>query len=561
MKSPRTTKPPKGDLDYEKLRFNERRIPLMSIYGGPAIETDGLGMKLDAANKKSYDPNLESLDVEYLIVAGGGGGVIGGGGGAGGLLNGSTTAVIANGDYTIVIGGGGSGGTGWNTGSQNGKVGSNSSALSVTSSGGGGGRHYGGSTTSTTVNGGSGGGGANGGGSGGTGISGQGNNGGGGGTSNVGAGGGGAGTSGGNANHSLNLGGHGGIGKYFGNLFGNSVGFNGWFSDGGGGGVRHDRTRGLGSNGAGDGGNHNNDTLSSGITNASVNTGSGGGGAGYSGGSSSIIGGNGGSGIVIIRYLGPQKAAGGDIIFSYEGYTVHVFSSSGTFTVGEAWGDLAKKTFKTRLVNSPSHNNISKGVFYFDGTNQYIRPSTPHSYLSSSSIGLFFKVLSVNIASHNNNFKYATLIGYRHNGGYSDPTIGSLIIKSYNNGSSYNLIASLITASQAYRSTSTVISLNQWYHAVLVKDTVNGIMSIYLNGEFKNSVTFDAATYGQWTQAGQYIGANILDIGKSSNGTSGQGWANDYFNGYISNIRLYTRVLNDNEIMKNFRALKGRFGL
>jgi hypothetical protein len=219
-----------------------------------------------------------------------------------------------------------------------------------------------------------------------------------------------------------------------------------------------------------------------------------------------------------------------------------------------------KKHFKTKLVNSPSHNNISKGVFYFDGTNQYIRPSTPHSYLSSSSIGLFFKALSVNVVSNNNNFKYATLIGYRHNAGYNQPTIGSLTLRSVNNGASYFLHASLITASQVYRSTTTSVNLNQWYYAVLVKDTVNGIMSIYVNGQFKNSVTFDAATYGQWTQAGQYIGANILDIGKSS-GSSNQGWGNDYFNGYIGNIRLYTRVLNDNEIMKNFRALKGRYGL
>jgi len=534
----------------------------MSIFGGPAIVKDDLNLYMDAANSKSI--TNEDLEVEYLIVAGGGGGggVIGGGGGAGGLLNGFTTATIANGDYTIVVGAGGAGGTGWNTSGQAGKVGGNSTVFSLTANGGGGGRHYGSATTSTVVNGGSGGGGANGGTNGGTGVAGQGYNGGGGGTSNVGGGGGGAGSAGSNANNSLGRGGHGGVGKYFGNILGNSVGYNGWFADGGGGGVRYNRTRGLGLNGAGDGGNHNNDTLSSGITNAAINTGSGGGGAGYSGSSNSRIGGNGGSGVVIIKYLGPQKAAGGDTIFNYEGYTVHVFKSSGTFTVGEAWGDLTKQNFKTNLINGPSLNrNIAKGVIYFDGTNQYMRPNVSHSYLASSTLSVFFKALSVNVSSNNANYKQATIIGYRHNGGYFSPTLGSLILRSTNNGSSYHLLASLITTSQVYRSTSYTVPINQWMYVALVKDLEDGLLKIYFNGLLVRTQTFDTTTYAQWTSVGNYIGANILDIGKSSNTNTSQGWGNDYFHGYMSNIRLYGRVLTNKQILRNYNALKGRFGL
>jgi hypothetical protein len=534
----------------------------MSIFGGPNIVKDDLNLYMDAANSKSI--TNEDLEVEYLIVAGGGGGggVIGGGGGAGGLLNGFTTATIANGDYTIVVGAGGSGGTGWNSVSQDGKLGTNSTVFSLTANGGGGGSHYCCNTTSSNRNGGSGGGGAYGSANGGTGIAGQGNNGGNAGTSNVGAGGGGAGSSGSNANTNLGRGGHGGIGKYFGNTLGTSVGHNGWFADGGGGGVRYNRTRGLGSNGAGDGGNHNNDTWVSGITNASINTGSGGGGAGYSGGSGSRVGGNGGSGVVIIKYLGPQKAAGGNTIFNHEGYTVHVFTSSGTFTVGEAWGDLTKQNFKTKLINGPALNrNIAKGVIYFDGTNQYMRPNVSHSYLESSTLSLFFKALSVNVKSNNANYKQATIIGYRHNGGYSDPTLGSLTLRSTNNGSSYYLHASLITTSQVYRSTSYTVPINQWMYAALVKDLEEGLLKIYVNGLLVRTQTFDTTTYAQWTSVGNYIGSNILDIGKSTNTTSSQGWGNDYFHGYMSNIRLYGRVLTDKQILKNFNALKGRFGL
>jgi hypothetical protein len=41
--------------------------------------------------------------------------------------------------------------------------------------------------------------------------------------------------------------------------------------------------------------------------------------------------GNGGSGVVIIRYLGTPRATGGTITQA-GGYTIHTFTSSGTYT-------------------------------------------------------------------------------------------------------------------------------------------------------------------------------------------------------------------------------------
>jgi hypothetical protein len=39
----------------------------------------------------------------------------------------------------------------------------------------------------------------------------------------------------------------------------------------------------------------------------------------------------GGSGVVIIRYLGSQRGTGGTVT-SAGGYTIHTFTSSGTYT-------------------------------------------------------------------------------------------------------------------------------------------------------------------------------------------------------------------------------------
>jgi hypothetical protein len=63
---------------------------------------------------------------------------------------------------------------------------------------------------------------------------------------------------------------------------------------------------------------------------ANTGGGAGGGKSGVAGGGTKN-GGAGGSGIVIIRYAGAQRGTGGTVTSS-GGYTIHTFTSSGTFT-------------------------------------------------------------------------------------------------------------------------------------------------------------------------------------------------------------------------------------
>ena len=493
---------------------------------GPRIIDDGLVFCLDAAGGNKTYP-IDGLDVEYLIVAGGGGGggVIGGGGGAGGLLNGAHTAILANGTYAVVVGAGGAGGTGWNTSSQDGKVGGDSSVFSITSSGGGGGVHHAGATSATNRNGGSGGGGALPySGVGGTGISGQGNNGGNNGNGSFGAGGGGAGSVGGNKNGLY--GGNGGLGKYFGNKFGNA-GYNGWFADGGSGGVRSyggPIDAGVATNG---GGNGTRTTTVAG--NGSTNTGSGGGGGGFSASSNNRIGGNGGSGIVLIRYSGPPRAKGGDSIISHNGYTIHVFNSSGNFILGETAADLSSSKKNCTLTNMSTSDYVNRSYFAFDGSNQYI--------VIPNNIGLSPGAITCECV-----FKFDT-IGSKN-------TLFSL---NYNNASSGYLIRQ-ITAYQIIvysdhgtetniTSTST-IAANTIYHLAVTQN--NGVCTIYLNGvqnkqaALTNPVlntSYESNIGRRGTPAGAYLDGNV------------------YFS------KIYNRVLSADEILNNFNAIRGRYGL
>jgi hypothetical protein len=221
------------------------------------------------------------------------------------------------------------------------------------------------------------------------------------------------------------------------------------------------------------------------------------------------------------------------------------------FTIGQrGWKNLVNSSNFVNLNNNPGQTSNFGGGIVFDGTNDSAFPSVSHSYLSPSTIEFIFRS-----TSHGSGLK--TIGGYRHNGGFSLPTIGSM----YLNGNT--LSASVITTSQVYRTATfpTTIQTNTTYHAVLNKDTTNGTLQLFVNGIAGSAQTFDAATYAQWPSVGSFIGANSLDIGKSTNNTTGQGWGSDFFQGIIFGIRLYNRALTAQEIQQNFNATRGRFGI
>jgi len=282
---------------------------------------------LPYASANGSNVRFDLYQIEYLIIAGGGGssGSSGGqgasaGAGAGGYRSSvsgensgggssaeSQVTVGAGVSYSVVVGAGGSAGTN----------GSSSSAFGITSLGGG----FGGSWIG--LNGGSGGSGAGGintvgysgtsgqGFSGGTGFA----------TTGAPGGGGGAGQIG--SNGSTTGSGGSGIGGNGGNGVSSSITGSAVFRAGGGGagGTQLGASGTGGSGGGGNGGGY----VGAGVSGA-ANTGGGAGGAGSNGGS----GASGGSGIVILRYVGPQRGTGGTVTSS-GGYTIHTFTSSGTF--------------------------------------------------------------------------------------------------------------------------------------------------------------------------------------------------------------------------------------
>jgi hypothetical protein len=478
------------------------------------IVTNGLVLNLDAGDPDSYTRSQPPY-VEVLVVAGGGCGGNGnnvgyeaGGGGAGGVLYNSAYQLTSATAITVTIGAGGAS----KTGAGNGNNGSNSVFGSLTAIGGGGGSTGNGAGQS----GGSGGGGAHNQTIGGAGTPGQGFQ---GVTPPIPSRGGGGGGAGGTGN--LGVGGDGA--PY--SISGTST----YYGGGGGGTVYSPNNGGLGGGG-------NGSTVFNGTSTATgaANTG-GGGGGGYAATDTIASGGAGGSGIVIIRYPGLPASTGGTITY-INGYTIHTFTSSGTFTP-YLINDITGNGFNGTLENGVGFNSYQNGgSLIFDGSDDQIPVASSNNFANyswSSGITVMVAYYIDNILDFNNQFRALMgVTGANRSFNYYlyGPNASSGLLR-YHFSSIYG----------SGFSTDVSISNNTWYIGAF---TSNGSTGTY----YHNNVAVDTQAMGtqSYTTAGglQYFGR-----------------ADNYWQGRIGYWLIYNRALSTTELTQNYNAQKNRFGL
>jgi hypothetical protein len=518
--------------------------------GAGATDIESLVMSLDPSNIS------KGSAVEVLVVAGGGGGGadMGGGGGAGGVIYKSSFPVKLNENIPVIIGGGGSGAVGYANFPPPGSSGGNTSFGTLVAIGGGGGGsgHYFTAQNGDGLgrSGGSGGGdaplwGRNLGRSPGTGIDGQGYQGGAAGFNGDGsytAGGGGG----------ANRPGWGGRGTWRagdgGEGFLSSINGSSLYWAGGGGGAGHQNTSGNGGAGGGGGGSgwsagtpgtggSGLNAGGNGILNTSASTGGAGGantGGGGGGGGHQSTGGAGGSGIVIVRYYGSQKATGGTITSS-GGYTIHTFTSSGTFTptsfldLGDNLGNDLKGT-----VIGATYSSNNGGVFVFDGVDDYISiPNGMNALVGTNNVTFSAWVYRTSTPNY-----WAGIIANKVNvseGICLLITPDSKVFWQYDGG---------VSGVYAIFSGQT-LSANIWYNIVGVYDNTG--LKTYVNGILNDSAN-DA-------------GKSITSSGNMDIHIGAQQPLGGYFPGIISQVSIYNRALTEQEIFQNFKALRGRYGI
>ena len=510
----------------------------MGIHRGPNIVTDGLVYAVDASSTRSF--NFFETAVEVLVIAGGGGGGVGsnggGGGGAGGFVYNPSYSLSSLTSVSVTIGAGGAGSTGRGSGAN----GANSVFGAITATGGGRGGGHGNGGGSTSPNTGGSGGGGSYSATGAAGVSGQGNTGGSGAQSlgtptpnDGGGGGGGAGAVGVNAAGSGGPGGAGGAGKSF-NISGTPI----VYAGGGGGASNNSSTISAGGTGGGGTGGGNADPNKSG-TNAIANSGSGGGGGNGGGGNS----GAGGSGVVIIRYVGKPKATGGTIT-SVGGYTIHTFTSSGTFSSSNLVYDIISNASGT-LTNGVAFSNENEGTWDFDGVDNYINFGNNFLVPGISqydTITNFTIDVWVNWDSFAATGSHDEIISWWKTGSstYVDGFLGTT---RTGGGTAANPV---IRFGDGWGNTGVTFTsatdTGKWFNIVAIKTSNNAY--VYVNGVLR-------ATKGSALSWGFN---DYPAVGRHPN-------LGEWLDGKVSNIKLYNTALTAAQVTQNFNAKKSRFGL
>lgn len=206
-----------------------------------------------------------------------------------------------------------------------------------------------------------------------------------------------------------------------------------------------------------------------------------------------------------------------------------------TVATGGGWADLAGNSNHGELVNGPVYNSLNGGSLVFDGINDGVQ--LPGTNLSLNQMTISSWNFSTNY--NQNGFMFEKTTNGTVNTQYS-------LFYSSGDNSIYYRTYGLSTTDLTINTTSAGVVNNQWNNVVATWDGLN--KRIYVNG---NLVATSAALTGTVTQN---------TTGPAYIGIYGN-FAGYPFNGRIAMTQLYNRALGTQEVVQNFNALRGRFGV
>ena len=206
---------------------------------------------------------------------------------------------------------------------------------------------------------------------------------------------------------------------------------------------------------------------------------------------------------------------------------------------GTTWTDLSGSSNNMSLLNGASYDSSNRNSILFDGVNDYAGRS------SAMNTGQNFTV-SV--------WMYATLLG---------STRTSLVANSYNyssgngwffctnaGGTSNSFFLSIGSDNPVKVSSANILTLNTWNYLTAVIRSGGRYIDLYKNGVLisGSSTDFGARTIN-------YTYANF------SIGLRDPGGTTDPFKGNIGSTQIYDQALTAADILSNYNATKGRYGL
>jgi hypothetical protein len=219
------------------------------------------------------------------------------------------------------------------------------------------------------------------------------------------------------------------------------------------------------------------------------------------------------------------------LIFNIDAGNIRSYSGSGITVNGLVSG------IGGTLVGGVGFTTTNQGSFVFDGTNDYIRIEMVPILRPTSQITveLWANLTNASVNQHFIALQYGGLTENSYVMYYIPPYVRTIIGNGSQNMISY--LASLTAGS--------------WYYLVQTYDGSN--QRLYINGNFaaSNPCTGNILYNSQ--------NDNLL-IGSDYYTGYSQG-LNAFLNGKLTSTKIYNRALSQQEILQNYNATKGRYGL
>lgn len=200
------------------------------------------------------------------------------------------------------------------------------------------------------------------------------------------------------------------------------------------------------------------------------------------------------------------------------------------------WYDMSGNENHGELINGVGYNAANGGSLVFDGVNDYIYISpSPSNILRTLTMECWFK----SNGSPGGAGGYHVM--FQKEGGFSGGAVYGL--RANDNSYFYAMICyDDLSASQNQLQSTTNITNGVWYHIASTFDS-NYNWKLFINGVLDKSTTLTAVPFQNNSQ---------INIGTGDN---------RYTNGNISSVKIYNRALTAAEVLQNYNALRGRFGV
>lgn len=225
--------------------------------------------------------------------------------------------------------------------------------------------------------------------------------------------------------------------------------------------------------------------------------------------------------------IGPEIVTDG-LVLHLDAANIASYSGSGT-----AWNDLSGNG-NAAMVNTPVFNSASLKNFSFDATNEYFSLNGNSEMAMDGDVTLisWFKQNTTGSAHQTT---ICTAVDYR---------AGLKLMSHYHGPVSAWLANSDGSDSYMLSSSLNIEGDGAWHQAATTRNSVTGLLTIYVDGVLKNSAT----TYTGLTHL-----AGVPAVGVDYHSTG------YYYDGNIAMCTAYNRVLTALEIQQNYNQFKPRF--